>query len=730
LQNLYLGTSAIDVDGPVVAGAYQTVTLTYTAGHPVDDSGYVKIAFRFAGDFGVPQFEDPAGPNYCTVSTTGDCRIQPRWDPKGHTRPWGRALYLKVLGGFLNTGEQVAVVFGDTSGGSPGWQIQTFCEATFEFKTLVDPIATYEFKERTGSPLMTIVAGEPVRAVCIAPSQVEAGSPFTFHLKLEDRWGNPSGPVQLIARPGFADAGVRRVRAGDRASGLTALSNPIEVVTDPQELHPFWGDLHGQSEETIGSNSIDDYFTFARDYARLDVASHQGNDFQITDELWDTINDAAERYDEAGSFVTFPGYEWSGNTPLGGDRNVYFTGPGGRIVHSCADLLPGKRSMYKTAPTAAELFTTLAKQTTPRANARHDTPRANARQDPSRAFAYAHVGGRYADLTMHDAVIELAVEVHSAWGTFEWLVEDALRLGYRVGICANSDGHKGRPGASYPGARKFGSYGGLTCFLSRNLTREAIFEALESRRFFATTGNRCLVDVRLMSGDRATAMMGDLVSSDGGPLALRVHVTGTAAIESVDVRNGAEVLQTLRPYGQEDLGNRVKVVWRGAEVKGRERLSTWDGCGARQLLESERAASLAGREQRGVALDHDRGPGRVHSDAGGAACGRDRRGDHPCDRSLPGWRNWAGATRLVLRRAGEADRDLPAGQGRARTRVRMHGRAGRSARGRQPDLHPRHAGGWPHGLDQPDLRREGIVGPHACPYRQDRVRPTAAALSP
>ena len=81
------------------------------------------------------------------------------------------------------------------------------------------------------------------------------------------------------------------------------------------------------------------------------------------------------------------------------------------------------------------------------------------------------------------------MEIHSAWGTFEWLLEDALRNGYRVGIVSNSDGHKGRPGASYPGASMFGAYGGLTCMLARKLTREMIWESLLRRHHYGTTGN-------------------------------------------------------------------------------------------------------------------------------------------------------------------------------------------------------------------------------------------------
>ena len=80
---------------------------------------------------------------------------------------------------------------------------------------------------------------------------------------------------------------------------------------------------------------------------------------------------------------------------------------------------------------------------------------------------FAHIGGRYADIKMaHDARLERSVEVHSDWGTFEWLLHDALEQGYRVGILANSDGHKGRHGASHPGASLFGAYGGLSCLLA------------------------------------------------------------------------------------------------------------------------------------------------------------------------------------------------------------------------------------------------------------------------
>ncbi|MDD5598892.1 MAG: hypothetical protein PHV82_13170, partial [Victivallaceae bacterium] len=141
------GKAFIDINKAVEAGSFQTIVYTFEAGHPIDDTGCIKIVFRYAGDFGTPQFDNPSEVNFCSVSIDADCRIDVRWDAKGHTRPWEKALFLKIMGGFIDRGDKVAVVFGDKSHGAPGWRVQTFCEDTFEFKTLVDPFATYQFKE-------------------------------------------------------------------------------------------------------------------------------------------------------------------------------------------------------------------------------------------------------------------------------------------------------------------------------------------------------------------------------------------------------------------------------------------------------------------------------------------------------------------------------------------------------------------------------------------------------
>ena len=253
-----------------------------------------------------------------------------------------------------------------------------------------------------------------------------------------------------------------------------ARANPLRVVTTAPLRH-YWGDLHGQSGETIGMGSAESYFRYARDKAFVDIVGHQGNDFQITDAFWQKLNRLTSEFDEPGRFLCLPGYEWSGNTGMGGDRNIFFRHEGRPIRRSSHILVEGQTST-NAIYTADEMFRTL---------------------EGEDAVVIAHVGGRYADLNCaHDGRLERAVEVHSTWGTFEWLLHDAFQRGYRVGVVCHSDDHKGRPGATRPGASTFGAIGGLTCYFMPELTRDALFEALRRRRHYGTTGTRLFLDLR------------------------------------------------------------------------------------------------------------------------------------------------------------------------------------------------------------------------------------------
>lgn len=603
-----LGSAAVTPDHDIKAGSWQTFTVVYTAGaYGIDDSGSLRLCFRFASDQSAPQFDDPRGAGYTTVEASNGAVLQCRFDPKGNVRPWDKTLSVKVVNGYLLPGDTITIRLGVTDHGGPGMRMQTFCEDSYEFRILVDPVATYNFQPVPVQPRVAIVPGAPSRYVATLPSQRPEGTKFALHLKGEDRWGNPSDrcditltlraslpvdglPPTLRLTPGARfvrldglraeQCGLLVIDALDCAGALVCRSNPMEI-TAQTDLLPFWADLHGQSEETIGTGSARQYFTFARDLAPVDATSHQGNDFQITNEFYAHLDRLTAEFDEPGRFVTLPGYEWSGNTGLGGDRNVFFPHEGRQIRRSSHALVEDRSDLHTDAHTAADLFDAFA---------------GAGEWD---VVCFAHVGGRYADIhAAHDGRFEKSVEVHSAWGTFEWLLHDALDLGFRVGVVANSDGHKGRPGASYPGASMFGAIGGLTCLLLPELSRPALLDCLRRRRHYGTTGGptgRPIIEFGARFTDQAAiyhddpalgaarseagrgAMMGDIAHLPRGGCTLDFRVRTASPVESVDIFNGRERIGSFRPHRTEPGSRRIRILWEGALYRGRFRQVIWDG---------------------------------------------------------------------------------------------------------------------------------------------------------
>ena len=599
-----MGTATLEPAGSFEAGSMQSFTLVYTAGaFGIDDTGSIKVGFRFATDFGPVQFGDPKTAGYTTVEASNGATLEAKWEFKRNIRPWSRSLYIGVVKDFLSPGDTITVRFGDRRFGSPGIRLQTYCESEFEFRVLADPIATYDYVAIPESPKIAIGPGPGVRWRAVLPSLVRAGERFRLSIKADDKWGNPSNLVDRTLRlvtegkvaglpltvrfaPGafaavidglLAEPGDLVVQALDEGGNELVRSSPLRVAERDASLVHFWGDTHGQSNETLGTNTAREYFTFGRDKAFLDVMGHQGNDFQITGAFWRELNELSRALDMPGRFVCIPGYEWSANTAVGGDRNVHYRHEG-ETIH---------RSSHAQIADAVDIVDEAADA--------HDAHALFAKLEGKDCVVMAHVGGRYADIKFAHHAMETAVEVHSAWGTFEWIVRDAFEKDYRVGIVANSDGHKGRPGACYPGASFFGSYGGLTCFLAERLDRDAIFESMRRRRHYATTGNRAVIDLSLTTASDAEVfardpaagpassattrrlLMGDIARVRDAEVEFAVDVIGSAPIERIDIFDGLDLLETVRPYSETDLGARVRLVYQGAEYRGRARTTTWDG---------------------------------------------------------------------------------------------------------------------------------------------------------
>jgi len=375
----HMGSIRLTPSGPFVAGAYAELTLTYTAGtFGIDDTGMVKISWRTTSDMSKPQFDKPAAANFTTVEASNGAKLDV-WFDRLNIRPYANTLLIRVGRGYLRAGDTLTVRMGDRRQGSPGYRLQTNCEARVEFKTSIDAFATYEFTELPEQPAFALVAGPAAHWKAIWPSLAVVGEPFRLAIVAEDAWGNPTSEAEqtLALMPSHPIRGLPQSVAIKRGDGPRVLddlttdaagdvdlrlvadgeelarANPLRVVT-AAPLRRYWGDLHGQSGETIGMGSAESYFRYARDLAFIDMVGHQGNDFQITDAFWAELNRLTAAFDAPGRFVCLPGYEWSGNTGMGGDRNIFFRREGRPIRRSSHILVEDRpRAEPSTRPTSS-----------------------------------------------------------------------------------------------------------------------------------------------------------------------------------------------------------------------------------------------------------------------------------------------------------------------------------------------------------------------------------------
>ena len=573
-----MGSAVISPEGTFRAGANGTWTLRYTVGkYGIDDGGSIIITRRAMSDAGLLQCERPEDPGYTTAITNGDAALRIWYDNRYWIRPYRGAIVAHVFDGSLTCGDTITVTIGDRSSGSPGWTLQTFPETKHTFRVLVDAFGTREYYPLTVHPSITLVPGEPHAIDAVVPSTAVPGQEIPLHVRIVDSWGNPAGSFIGEVSISCTDNGIdyektvtmqSDVEVADtiriekeglycfsvQSDGMKGSSNPVVVSQNRRRV--YWADLHGQTEATVGTGTVGEYFSFARDKALMDAAGWQGNDFQVRDVDWEDVCRETKAFHEPEKFITFSGYEWSGLTPAGGDHNILFLNDDEPIRRSSHWQIHDGSSDESDCYPLSDLWEAFRGRTD--------------------MMAIAHVGGRYANLDYWDDDFSGLVEIHSHHGTFEWIAKDALRRGLITGFVGQSDDHTGRPGLSAPLrplARDFATfdvYGGYTGIFAEKLTRRALWDALRARHCYATTGTRIVLDIR--SGDN---MMGDIVTRPG-PVKLAVAIAGTAPLLDVEVLRDTDVIYRY-PFALDSDNTWVRIEWSGVRIKSRSKTADWDG---------------------------------------------------------------------------------------------------------------------------------------------------------
>jgi hypothetical protein len=267
--------------------------------------------------------------------------------------------------------------------------------------------------------------------------------------------------------------------------------------------------------------------------------------------------------------VIFPGTEWCGNSAVGGDHNIVFLADSakyppefpfdrhGNVARSFEWSEDGPSTLTPGAWPLDEVYGTYA-------------------GDADSHLLIPHVGGRHCNLAWYHPKLERLVEIGSAWGQFEWLLRDSVQRGWRLGVSANSDEHRGRCGGGVPGTAVFGALGGLTGILSPRLERESVADSLRARHTFATTGQRL---VGLISTDNGSVVQGDEINIPANAaLDFDYQFLGEKGFSSIEALDASGLIWNRQFWTESGAAPSIlRVTWGGARLYDRYREAIWSG---------------------------------------------------------------------------------------------------------------------------------------------------------
>jgi hypothetical protein len=609
----FAGRLSCNVDR-IEAGSWQEIVLVYEVGASgIADGASLKATFKFYSDWALFQTSDPTAANFISaeyhagplVEGQSPATVQAlnvRFDQKGHERPFQKAVIVDIVDGYLNAGDRIVIRLGDRRRG-PGTRVQTFVEDQFKIRAYVDPLGTSRFVAVPGDIVIAIAPGAPSDVVVNGPRFARPGEQTRFSVSLQDRWGNVCRDVgdrigriavkaydrdrivyerdHEVAKTGWAAVSITDLPTGrgalrivadvpgrdgtpkDIALGGIAQGRAWLTVGDFPAPRALYADLHVHAHDTVGTNSPAYNAAYARDVAGIDVFGYTANDFQITDDNWRLGLDAVETFNQPGEFVVYPVQEWCGSSTAGGDHNVLFLG----------DAKPGFPYNARGEHNRTFVWNEDMK------GAAVDLGRWPIEElwgayvdEAEDHLIVPHVGGRRYIPDWHHPELERLVEIASTWGHFDWLYRDVIARGYRLGVAASGDEHRGRPGGGSPGVQVFGVKGGLTGVLSERLDRKSVGRALRARHTWATTGERTAVLVRC--GDH---LQGDAFTH-AGAASLDYRFLGDAGWEYLAALDHEGVVWERNLHDELGFSDRlIRVRWGGARIRDRYRWAAWQG---------------------------------------------------------------------------------------------------------------------------------------------------------
>ena len=329
----------------------------------------------------------------------------------------------------------------------------------------------------------------------------------------------PGGRLVFDALRVGGDAPVR-IEARDIERNLAAQSGPVLSSPIRGQRH-FFGSIHFHTRLSVdGSRDPCEAYAYARDYLNLDVVAMA--DHAPIGQRWEKALEVNEAFNEPGRFVTIPA--WESSTAYG-HANLYLRSPDvdagpwywdpernpSEITWNRDAVLvphhPNEGSLMLRGTHREVLgqgvYWSKYDWTVPNDRARLvEIARGYSQEtdDPDPYWGVEDVGHRAS-------------------------VRDAFRIGWRLGFVAGTDNHQGYP------SQRSGEYVDLTCFRAPELTREAIWQAMDRRHTYATSGVPIVCDFQVNgheSGSEAKLGKNETVR-----FSATLH--GTGPIETVEI---------------------------------------------------------------------------------------------------------------------------------------------------------------------------------------------------
>lgn len=427
--------------------------------------------------------------------------------------------------------------------------------------------------EREGSECTLGVTAGPVERVSVysSPMPNDAGQVRTL-LVPEDRFGNPGrlqrpALCQLIWEGAAADVDLRStvevLLPAPAGVGRAVLSLPMDALAPEENVanglrsggrllvtgNPVWpaeqglravfGEFHwhtGYSGD--GQRPISAALAAARDDLNLDFAAP--GDHNPTPEQWQGTVAALDAANRAGEFATF--YGWENGTDRG-HENYYFTTPDHPLVcRGSAGITGGRPDALAEKLRGYTDFIAVPHHTNAVAETRRvedDTP-----------YWYPYPWGepepyiRLAEVMQcrGNQERESCSDAWRGWHQHNGAsLQQALALGYKLGLTGGTDNHCGYPGRAWA-EEGLGLHACKSVILTGawvpRLERRAVFDALVARHTWAVWDTRALVRFSI---NRAAA--GDeLAVPRGSALTASLRLSAEDSLQTVELVSEGQVI--------------------------------------------------------------------------------------------------------------------------------------------------------------------------------------------